>query len=184
MASFPRLISPAPGLRRSRRLPGAGGGFTLVEMLVTLLLVLLVLVLSMQLLRSSGELLASSADSDLGRRWEVLHRQLRHDLQSAPQVASLPLWSSGGLALDRHPVAPPGGTLVWSLDRGRLLRDRFDAEGERDSRRVLLDGVLAWRHRRAGSLIEVEVTLDAGERGEVTKRWEVALRNQRRSNSW
>jgi prepilin-type N-terminal cleavage/methylation domain-containing protein len=127
-------------------------GFTLVELLVSLLLVLLALALAAQILVESSQMLADAAAEQLEAPLPLATARLRSDILGAASFTVL----DGGdrLLLEGHPA----GTVLYERAGDELRRIVLDAGGEPLGESVLLRGVAAWRCQGSGSRL-VAVTI-------------------------
>lgn len=139
-------------LSASRRARQAG--FTLVELLVSLLLLLLVFLLAGRLLVESGRIFAAAGRELRAPDDELALRALRADLRGGVPSGSWGAdWSSEPLVLLEGARA-----VAWATDGERLFRAEASDAGEPPVQRAQLDGVIAFRWRvPVPGLFEVEI---------------------------
>jgi len=150
--------STRPGIRAGAR-TGAQAGFTLLEMVVTLLLVGVSLFLAAGMLQEAQVLSAGATRKLQDPLGALAVTRLRSDVQGSRAVLSpsLPLlWTGDPLSLSGY---YPETILTWRLREGRLERILSDAaSGEVLSTQVWLSGTASWRWRLVDrSLVDVEV---------------------------
>jgi prepilin-type N-terminal cleavage/methylation domain-containing protein len=114
-------------------------GFTLVEMLVSLVLLLLALALAGQLLIESQQTLVDSAAEMLDNPTTLAVARLRNDVVSSSRFLIIPILDTGGyrLILTGHPA----GTVVYEVAGTDLVRRVFDGLGVEVGQGVALRGV-------------------------------------------
>lgn len=140
------------------RRPVTGGrGFTLLEMVVSLLLTMLILMLTAGLMNQIRLV--------FGREQRRVHEAvpqhalqlLRNDIHGAALVAApSDIWTSGPLLLG----TPDGGVVLWEHGADGLERTQSDADGESVSNRRLPAGFTGWRWRMVSpGLVDIELRL-------------------------
>jgi len=130
-------------------------GFTLIEMLVSLLVVSLVLALGLQVLLET-RFLFMKVDQEIGRPVPHLFaRLLRRDAQGAMGIfAPRPTWTIEPLVLE----APDGTRVRYQQDSGNINRLLFNDSNELINSRTLMQNVNSWQWRRlAPGLLEVQI---------------------------
>ena len=144
----------------------AAGGFTLVEVVVTLGVLSIGLALASRLLIES-QLGLVRASAELGNpmpRYAL--ERLRLDLEQAENVAAvMPVWRSTPLVL----TFPGGDRIAWARsEEGELERVILDAAGRPTVRHITLRDVALWRWRPATPrLVDVELTYRARDTSRV-----------------
>lgn len=139
----------------AKRSTGRQTGFTLIEMVVSLLLVSLVLLLGLQVLLET-RFLFLKADQEIGRPLpQLFARLLRRDAQGAMGIfAPRPTWTIEPLVLE----APDGTRIRYQLDTGEIQRQLFNESNELINSRTLVRNVTSWQWRRlAPGLLEVQI---------------------------
>lgn len=137
------------------RQTGRPSGFTLIEMVVSLLLVSLVLMLGLQVLLET-RFLFLKADQEIGRPLpQLFARLLRRDAQGAKGIFSpRPTWTIEPLVLE----APDGTRVRYQRDSGDINRLLFNDSNELVNSRTLMQNVDSWQWRRlAPGLVEVQI---------------------------
>jgi prepilin-type N-terminal cleavage/methylation domain-containing protein len=177
-----------------RAAPSRVSGFTLIEVLISLVLITLALTLAAQLLVESRLLLE---DSNRRARDPVLTlavSQLRNDLQGSASAVGGGAWSSGPLVLTGLEV----GTVTYAVSGDALERRVVNSLGVESSRREVLKPLKAWRWRAVNArLVDVELVVDEQNpvprlrtgptpRNPREQRWALrsALRSGERERSW
>lgn len=130
-------------------------GFTLLEMIVSLLVVSLILLLGLQVLLESRILLLKT-DQEIGRPLpQLFTRLLRRDVQGSRGIlAPRPSWTIEPLVLE----AADGTRIRYERDAGAIERQLLDSSNELVNSRSLLQDVSSWQWRRlAPGLVEVQV---------------------------
>lgn len=114
-------------------------GFTLVEMLVSLVLLLLALALAGQLLIESQQTLVDSAAEMLDNPTTLAVARLRNDVVTSSRFLIIPILDTGGyrLILTGHPA----GTVVYEVAGTDLVRRVFDGLGVEVGQGLALRGV-------------------------------------------
>lgn len=97
-------------------------GFTLVELMISLLLTLLALGLAAQVLMESAQILTDTAAEQADAPVPLALARIRGDVQSSRSYTVLP---DGGLMLFGHPA----GTLAYESANGDLIRTVLDPDG-------------------------------------------------------
>lgn len=133
----------------------ASAGFTLLELLVSMILVVLALMLATQLLLESQRTFALAGRAALEPRASSTYARLTSDVQSARGAQQA---ADGALLLTGHPE----GTLRWERRREELWRTAFTDDGDVRSRRVLLHRVTDWSWSWDGSLVTAIFTYQRG----------------------
>lgn len=124
----------------------ASAGFTLLELLVSMVLMVLALTLAAQLLLESQRTFALSGRAALEPMASYAYARLTSDVQSASGAQSA---TDGALLLTGHPE----GTLRWERRGEELWRTAFADDGRIRSRRVMLQRVETWIWSWDGSLV-------------------------------
>lgn len=128
-------------------------GFSLLEILVSLLLVGLILLLAVKLLRevhiTSVEVQRTLPDSIP----QFAIQLLRHDIQRSSGTETAP--GNGPLGLRQ----PDGSRIYYDETLGRLVRTVIAADGTMQGERVVMRGVRlwSWHNTFAPGLIEVQI---------------------------
>ncbi|MGB3562348.1 MAG: prepilin-type N-terminal cleavage/methylation domain-containing protein [Thermoanaerobaculia bacterium] len=138
----------------SRR-TGRQTGFTLIEMVVSLLVMSLVLALGLQVLLETRFLLMK-ADQEIGRPMpQLFARLLRRDAQGAAGIfAPQPTWTIQPLVLQ----SPDGTRVRYQRNGGNIDRQLFNESNELINTRTLMQNVNSWQWRRlAPGLLEVQI---------------------------
>jgi prepilin-type N-terminal cleavage/methylation domain-containing protein len=141
-------------LAASRR-TGRQTGFTLIEMVVSLLVVSLVLALGLQVLLET-QFLFMKADQELGRPMpQLFARLLRRDAQGAAGIfAPQPTWTVQPLVLEE----PDGTRVRYQRDGGDINRQLFNESNVLINTRTLMQNVDSWQWRRlAPGLVEIQI---------------------------
>jgi prepilin-type N-terminal cleavage/methylation domain-containing protein len=132
------LVRPVRGSRAA--------GFTLVELLVSLLLLLLALALAAQILVESSQMLADTAAEQVESPLPLAVARLRADVLGSASFSAL----QDNLLLEGHPA----GSVLYELAGDELRRIVLDAADERAcepaGESVLLRGVAGWRCSEVG----------------------------------
>jgi general secretion pathway protein J len=133
------------------------GGFSLVELLVSMALMALAGVAGWTLWDDAVHLMAAAGRAQRNPSFAPLSCQLRHDVHAATGLGEGgAAWTPGPLTLLRA----DGGAVLFELDGDRLWRVVEDSRGRRHDRRRLTDGVVDWRWRETRrGLIDVRVGL-------------------------
>lgn len=137
------------------RATGRQTGFTVIEMLVSLLVVSLVMLLGLQVLLET-RFLFMKADQEIGRPVpQLFARLLRRDAQGAMSIfAPRPTWTVEPLVLE----APDGTRVRYQRDGGNIDRQLFDDSNELINSRTLMQNVRSWQWRRlAPGLVEIQI---------------------------
>lgn len=134
--------------------PPREAGFSLLELIVSLLLLLLIFALAAQLLVESARIHASAARELRTTEDQFALRTLRADLRSGvPAGAWSDQWTSEPLVLREGARA-----IAWAADSERLIRAEAHEEDATPVERVQLDGVLAFRWRvPVPGLFDIEI---------------------------
>lgn len=139
---------------RSKRFQ-RGRGFTLLEMLVSLVIVALIMALAMQVLLET-QIIFKRAENELGRPvTQLFTRLLRRDAQGSKRIwPSRTTWTIEPLMLE----ALDGTWVRYERDTGQVIRVLLDKSNQVANRRTLLRDVtyLQWKQPTAG-LLEVEI---------------------------
>ena len=112
-------------------------GFTLVELLVSMLVLLLVLMVTNGLLVESLRIFSNSGRELREPGTELALRLLREDLHAAVPFAAGIDETHTGLRCAR-----PDRTEVWEMDERRLVRRTYDPGGALLGTRPMLDGMI------------------------------------------
>jgi prepilin-type N-terminal cleavage/methylation domain-containing protein len=121
----------------------ASSGFSLVELLVSMLVFLLVLLVTNGLLVESLRIFSNSGRELREPGTELAIRLLREDLH-----ASAPL--AGRIGSEEDPMnygldcRRPDRTETWEMDGTRLVRRTYDADGVLLGTRPMLDGMVSF----------------------------------------
>lgn len=116
--------------------PRRTAGWTLLELVVTILLLALALLLSGPLLHAGLRYIAFEQERILEAEATIALKQLRGDVTAAVGATE----KNGDLLLS----FPDGHTVTYGLTGERLQR-RFDAPSEKGGERTVLDGVRRFR---------------------------------------
>lgn len=132
-------------------------GFTVLEMVVSLLVVTLILVLTAGLMNHVRLVFLQEQRRVHEAVPQHALQLLRNDLHGASMVAApSDVWTSGPLLLG----TPDGGAVLWEHGTGGLERTRSDPAGETVSNRRLPAGFSGWRWRRVSpGLVDLELRL-------------------------
>ncbi len=115
-------------------------GFTLVELMVSLVLLLLGLALAAQILMESAQLFAESAGEQIDAPIPLAIARLRGDVLAASSF-QVTIGDEGlRLVLEGHPV----GTVLYERAGEELRRSVLDAAGEPGKATTVLRGVSEW----------------------------------------
>ncbi|HYG64898.1 MAG TPA: prepilin-type N-terminal cleavage/methylation domain-containing protein, partial [Thermoanaerobaculia bacterium] len=130
-------------MRHPDRVRGSrAAGFTLVELLVSLLLLLLALGLAAQVLVESSQMLADAAAEQVESPPSLAVARLRADVLGSASFSAL----EDNLLLQGHPA----GSVLYELAGDELRRIVLDTTGEPLGESVLLRGVIGWRCSEVG----------------------------------
>jgi len=151
-----RSVSPRGGIGSTWRERGSGG-YTLLELMVTMSLVGIVLLAAGQIIAGAGRLLLDAdrhvADPQLGSLSTTLRRDIH---RSSAVVHPAPSWDEGPLDL----ASWDGGQIRYTLQGEALVREALVSGGGPASRRVIVNGVSSWWWRMVTpQLVEVKVTV-------------------------
>lgn len=151
-----------PGSSRFR-----AAGFSLLELLFTLLIAATALLLASRLLLESQSRMSHAARQAADPVGEIARRQIRADLRACGGVRTgltATLWSRAALELRGHPA----GAVRYEKAGSELIR--VVAAGSEPARRTVLLGVTTFRWRvKSGRLGRSSVEIDLGFR--VTPRF-------------
>ncbi len=133
------------------------GGYTLLELMVTMSLVGIVLLAAGQIIASAGRLLLNTDRHVADPQLSSLSTTLRRDVHRSSAVIHMaPSWDEGPLDL----ASWDGGQIRYVLDGEALVREAVVAGGGPASRRVIVNGVSSWWWRMVTpQLVEVKVTV-------------------------
>ena len=112
-------------------------GFSLVELLISLVVVSLALALATQILMETSQMLADSAAEQIESPLPLVRARLRGDIQAAARADIL----RDGLSLRELQLSGPAGTVVYRQEEGVLWRGDTP----------LLRGVRSWECITDGS---------------------------------
>ncbi len=138
---------------------GAGqAGFTLVELMISLLISGLALSIAAGLLQETAQQLSEVGGEQLDAPVPAVLDRLRADVRAAVDVDILPAAESRSEALLLQGL--PAGEVVWIRDGTELLRLVFDpADPTRPTHSApLLRGVESFRSGTAGGLVSIELS--------------------------
>lgn len=131
-------------------------GFTLLELLVSLLLVALILALAVGLLREVQWTFLRTGREMVEPIPQMVAQLLRHDVRAARRVADPDPWGGPGGPVDL--VLPDGSRVRYEVLDGALVRTLFDPAGEEVGGRSLLPRVAIWRWLElTPGLVEFEI---------------------------
>jgi len=118
------------------------GGFTLLELVISLLVAGLLFLLAAQLLRSVQLVFLDAAREAIDPEPRLAVAMLRRDVREALGiVGASPVPADGPLVL----MLPGPSSVRYELDGSALLRIRLDAAGEEVNRRTVLAPIVGWR---------------------------------------
>ena len=123
--------------------PAGDSGFSLVELLVSMLVFLLVLLVTNGLLVESLRIFSNSGRELREPGTELALRLLREDLHAAAPLAA-------GIGSADDPVhlgldcRRPDRTETWAMDGSRLVRHTYDPDGLLLGTRPMLDGMVSF----------------------------------------
>lgn len=115
-------------------------GFTLIEIVVSMLVFLVVLLVTNGLLVESLRIFSNSGRELREPATELALRMLREDLHASNPLAVSYLPLHTGL-----PCARTGRSVVWEMDEQRLVRRFYDLDGNLLGTRPMLDGMVSFR---------------------------------------
>jgi len=119
---------------------GSESGFTLVELLVSLVVLTLALALSAQVMMEGAQMLTDAAAEQTDAPMPLVVARLRGDIRAAAGFAVLPGIEGPALFLDGHPA----GVVVYQKVGDDLLRTVLGAGGDVVGEGPALHGVSAW----------------------------------------
>ena len=148
-------------------------GFTLVEMLMSLVLLLLALAIAAELLGESQQMLVDAARESRDPSAPLVATQLRADILGASNAAALqnPDTSCALLQLVGHDE----GTIVYQLVKGQLVRTVVAADGTVVGSSALLRGASDFECAATGTASAETVMLTYGYLRAGTRRSPLAL---------
>lgn len=124
--------------RGTRQQPPAAG-FTLIELVVSMLVFLVVLMVTNGLLVESLRIFSNSGRELREPGTELALRLLREDLH-----ASAPFYAGTDPISTALNCARPGRTETWEMDGTRLVRRTYDPDGILLGTRPMLDGMVSF----------------------------------------
>jgi prepilin-type N-terminal cleavage/methylation domain-containing protein len=128
-------------MRRRGRAPSRQAGFTLIEVLVSLVLVALGLALAAQLLMETSQMLADAAAEQTESALPLARARLRTDIQACQNTRTVP----GSYGTELWLVGHPAGTVRYRKIGRDLLRDVSVAgDGVWEGETVALRNVQSW----------------------------------------
>lgn len=136
---------------------GTAAGFSLVELLVSMLVLLVVMMVTNKLFVESLRIFSNSGRELREPGAELALRLMREDLHAAAPIYNhdTPLVPTH-LALHCH---LPGRTEAWEMDGSRLVRRTYDAGGNLLGTRPMLDGMVSFEWwTPAPGLVQVRLT--------------------------
>jgi prepilin-type N-terminal cleavage/methylation domain-containing protein len=121
----------------------AARGFTLIEVLVSLVLLMLAFALAAQLLMETSQMLADAAGEQIESSVPLAVARLRGDVLGSASFTVLndPDGGPPRLLLEGHPA----GAVLYEQDGSEIHRLLLDDAGKADEESVLLRGVLGWQ---------------------------------------
>jgi prepilin-type N-terminal cleavage/methylation domain-containing protein len=141
--------------------PGSGkrqSGFTLIEMLVTLVLVGFGLALAAQLLMETSQMMVDAAAEQTETALPLARARLRADIQAC-QTAQVVPGSSGQIA-ELWLLGRPAGPLRYRKVGRDLVREAASAGGAWDRQTPVLRNVRSWSVLpMPGGLVAIEIHL-------------------------
>jgi len=126
-------------------------GFSLIELVVTLLLVGLILLMAVQLLIEVETTFVQWRRTLPDPVPQFAIQLLRSDIQRSRATGGMP--GNGPLALRQ----PDGSTIGYDNHFGRLVRTVIAADGTLQGERTLMRGVDLWSWNEALGLVEVQI---------------------------
>ena len=146
---------------RTRRL-GRSAGFSLIEMLISLVLLMVALFLAADLIQEAGTLLVDTAREVPDSPASLVLSRLRADIMAASGVDSPLGWSPGPLDLSGRFPEVKGievRAVRYERDGETLYRSLFDESGyPLVDQAVVWRGITDWEWRRWGAMVEVDVS--------------------------
>lgn len=115
-------------------------GFTLVELLISLLVTALALALAAQVTMEGAQMLADAAAEQADAPMPLVAVRLRDDVRAASRFEVLPGLEGPALFLEGHPA----GLVVYQKVGDELRRTVVDATGKVRGEAPALRGVTAW----------------------------------------
>lgn len=115
-------------------------GFTLVEVMISLLIILVAFSFAAQVLQETSQMLADSAAEQRDAAMPQVVSRIRTDIQSSWTFQVLPGTTSPRLRLLGHPA----GVIEYDKAGSSLRRTLLDGAGEVRGRDVVMRGVEAW----------------------------------------
>ena len=128
--------------RLARRGRGAAAGFTLVEVLISLLLLILALSLAAQLLAETQQMLVDAARQALDPAAALVATRLRVDVLGATGAVAAQNLDQSCAFLEL--IGNPEGPIVYQRSAGALVRTVLAADGTPQGSLVLLRGATAF----------------------------------------
>lgn len=130
-------------------------GFTLVELLISMLVTALALALAAQVMMEGAQMLTDAAAEQADAPMPLAAARLRDDVRAAARFKVLPGLEGPALFLEGHPA----GLVVYRKAGGELRRTVVDAAGKVRGETPALRGVTAWSCAPlAPGLVAVTVT--------------------------
>lgn len=148
-------------MTRRRHSPGSGqAGFTLVEMLITLVLLLVGLMIASELLMEAAQLLATTSGEAADTPVPLAIARLRADVQGAD--SALPVFSEEGdlvaLVFAGRDASGRERQVVYSKSEDILLRRVVRTDGSLPgSPEIVWKQVLGWRSEINGGLVDLRI---------------------------
>lgn len=129
-------------------------GFTLIEMLISLLLLSLAILVASRLLLETQSHLLHTSNQLLEPAAENAVQQIRADLRASSNISSsvVPGWSRDPLVLLGHPA----GIVTYQKTGDELIRSIAGA-GHGSKERLVLKHVTTWRWRPRGRSVEIDL---------------------------
>jgi len=166
-------MSPPSGQPPLPRWDLGEAGFTVIELVVTMLLLSIALAIAAGLLVEAVRVYSATGRELREPATELTFRMLREDIRAA---APRPV-SSGGTG-DPLVLVRESGAQSWNLEGERLERTSFDVDGNDLGARPMLDKVLFFRWRVIPrGRVEVEIVRRRPEFGSALRAATSAWRN-------
>jgi hypothetical protein len=133
------------------------GGYTVIELIVTLGLASVVVLAAAQLIAAAGKLYGSAGKQIAGPKLTSVATSLRRDFHRSSAVGEeVPSWDEKPLEL----ATWEGGRIRYSLQGEALVREVIGPGATAGSRRIVVNGVASWWWRNVSpQAVEVRLTI-------------------------